>query len=253
MPMQTMAALIQTQVKMSSNSMQSREKHPIHEELGGYEGSKLAMWLFLATELLLFGVLFATFIVFHVKYLDSFKLSHYSLDKVMGGTNTLVLILSSLCVALALDSIQRGRRKLCCWLLTGTIVLAGVFLVIKYFEYSHKFHIGIFPGDAGVIKDPVSHTYVNTKEYISGLFTDPGEIKHMLNGINLFFAMYFVMTAIHGLHVIIGMSVLAWICYKCANGRYTHWAYTEVENGALYWHLVDLIWIFLFPLFYLIS
>ena len=119
---------------------------PVHEELGGYEGAKLGMWLFLATELLLFGVLFAAFALFHAKFLDAFKLAHYSLDKVMGAGNTVVLILSSMSAALSLDAIQRGRRKLCSFLLALTILLAGVFLAVKYFEYSHKFHYNIFPG-----------------------------------------------------------------------------------------------------------
>ena len=231
--------------------------HPVHEELGGYEGAKIGMWLFLATELLLFGVLFASFAIFHVKFFDAFALAHHSLDKIMGGVNTLVLIVSSMSVALALDAIQRGRRRLCGFLLLVTIILASVFLVVKYFEYTAKFEHKIFPGSAQSIIDPQSknHEYITVNEYVKreniGLEEAAGE--NLKKGIDLFFTFYFVMTGIHGLHVIIGMLVLLVIYLKNRQGRYSHWYYTPVENGALYWHLVDLIWIYLFPLFYLIS
>ncbi len=230
-------------------------KHPVHEELGGYEGAKLGMWLFLATELLLFGVLFASFAIFHAKFLEAFQIAHHSLDKIMGGTNTIVLILSSMSAALALDAIQRGRRRLCGFLLALTIALASVFLVIKYFEYSHKFHYNIFPGSAAHIVDPEAkdHAYIQVDDYIKKKGLGQEQAQELKQGIDLFFTFYFVMTGIHGLHVLIGMGVLAWLFFANRQGRYAHWYYTPVENGALYWHLVDLIWIYLFPLFYLIS
>ncbi len=241
---------------MSKIESTTQASHPIHEELGGYEGAKLAMWLFLATELLLFGVLFASFGIFHAKFFDAFSLAHHSLDKVMGGTNTLVLIISSMSVALALDAIQRGRRKLCSFLLFFTIVLASVFLVIKYFEYTGKFQHDIFPGSAHAIVDPEAaehHEYITVSQYISRENLQGQAAEELKNGINLFFTFYFLMTGIHGLHVVIGMIVLLVIFLKNRRGRYSHWYYTPVENSALYWHLVDLIWIYLFPLFYLIS
>ena len=223
------------------------DRHPSHEELGGYEGAKLAMWLFLATELLLFGVLFAGFALFHGKYPVEFKLAHMSLDKVMGGVNTLILITSSITAVLGLDAIQRGKRNRSLWMLGATIVLAGGFLVVKYFEYSGKFANGIFPGEvANIILEKGSHTYSPIPEVWNGNTIDP-------NGIVLFFSFYFVMTAIHGLHVVIGMSIIVGLMIKMARGRYSHWYYTPVENGTLYWHLVDLIWIYLFPLFYLVQ
>ena len=223
------------------------DRHPSHEELGGYEGAKLAMWLFLATELLLFGVLFAGFALFHGKYPVEFKLAHMSLDKVMGGVNTLILITSSITAVLGLDAIQRGKRNRSLWMLGATIVMAGGFLVVKYFEYSGKFANGIFPGEvANIILEKGSHTYSPIPEVWNGNTIDP-------NGIVLFFSFYFVMTAIHGLHVVIGMSIIVGLMIKMARGRYSHWYYTPVENGTLYWHLVDLIWIYLFPLFYLVQ
>ena len=260
--------------------------HPVHEELGGYEGSKLGMWLFLATELLLFGVMFCAFAIFHAKFVNEFKLAHHSLDKIMGGINTVVLILSSLTVALAIDRIQRGKQKAAVWLLAATIAFAGCFLVVKYFEYTGKFHHEIFPGNAkNIIVDDKTHAYGPIPKYLHVATSQPisaaGEVAALdeivrkaspsgkqavadalaekgaalvdKKGIDLFFTFYFMMTGIHGLHVIIGMSVLFVIMIKTMRGTYSHWHYTAMENGGLYWHLVDLIWIYLFPLMYLIK
>lgn len=232
---------------MSTAEVAQRDNHPVHEELAGYEGAKLGMWLFLATELLLFAVLFTCFGLFQGMYPNEFKLAHMSLDKIMGGTNTIVLILSSLTVALGIDAIQRGKRTRTNWMLFITIVLAGVFLVVKYFEYTGKFAHGIFPGSVKeIVMDPVAHTYGPVPSIWNG---EPIKI----GGVQLFFALYFVMTGIHGIHVVIGMTVLGILLYKNIHGRYTQWYYTPIENGGLYWHLVDLIWIYLFPLFYLIK
>lgn len=223
-----------------------RTSHPVHEELGGYEGSKFGMWLFLATELLLFAVMFAGFGIFHGKYPEEFKLAHQSLNTMMGAVNTIVLITSSLTVALAIDSIQRGKRIRSAWMLGITILLAGVFLVVKYFEYTGKFAAGITPGFAETIFFKDTQSYGPIPETWNGAPIDP-------NGIHLYFSFYFMMTGIHGLHVIIGMSILGWIMINTIRGKYSHWYYTPTENGGLYWHLVDLIWIYLFPLLYLIQ
>jgi cytochrome c oxidase subunit 3 len=234
---------------MSVSSIKEFEtiKHPVHEELAGYEGAKFGMWLFLATELLLFAVLFAGFAIFHAKYPVEFKLAHMSLDRVMGFINTVILITSSMTVALAIDAIQRGKRNLSIWFLVATISLASGFLVVKYFEYTAKFHHNIFPGNAQqVVIDHHTHQYGPVPSQWEGKAVDK-------NGVNLFFSFYFVMTGIHGLHVLIGMIVLTWVLIGMIKGKYTHWYYTPVENGGLYWHLVDLIWIYLFPLFYLIQ
>lgn len=240
---------------MAHAAIGSRDTHPVHEELGGYEGAKMGMWLFLATELLLFGVLFAGFGIMHAKYIDAFKVAHHALDPIMGGINTVVLIVSSMSVALALDSIQRGRRKQASWLLLFTVALASVFLIVKYFEYTGKFAHGIFPGDAAMIVNPDNHAheYIPLADYMKSQGMNAAQALQFKNGVNLFFAFYFVMTGIHGLHVIIGMTVLLILMFQTRAGRYSHWYYTPIENGALYWHLVDLIWIYLFPLMYLIK
>jgi cytochrome c oxidase subunit III len=189
---------------------------------------RLGMWLFLATEVLLFAGLFVAYTVYRYLYHDAFKMGSGSLDLVMGTFNTVVLITSSFTVAWAYHAIKEDKKKLAERLLAFTVVCALVFLVVKYFEYHHKFEVGTLPG----------------KWYANTTMTEPG--------MNLFFSVYFLTTGLHALHVVIGMSVLIWVMLRIRKGKYGSVHYVPVELGALYWHLVDLVWIFLFPLLYLI-
>lgn len=193
------------------------------------ESSKLGMWIFLLTEVLTFGGLFAAYAVFRAWYPDMFINAHKALDVTMGSINTVVLITSSVTIALAIRSLQIGKAIAAQRYLILTLLLAATFLVIKYFEYSHKFHVGQLPG----------HFY--TYEGIEG--TNP----------HVFFGIYFAMTGLHGLHVIIGMGVITWMLIRTAKGEFSPEYYTPVEMTGLFWHLVDLVWIYLFPLFYLIG
>jgi len=161
-------------------------------------------------------------------YPETLLAAHEHLDKTLGTINTVVLITSSLTMALAVHSAQVGRQRRLILNLTLTIALACTFLLIKYFEYSHKFHEGLLPG----------------KFYFAeGI---PG-VPH------IFFGLYFVMTGLHALHVIVGIGILIWILKRSLNGEFRETYYTPVEITGLYWHLVDLIWIFLFPLLYLVK
>jgi cytochrome c oxidase subunit 3 len=189
-------------------------------------GSKLGMWLFLFTELILFGGLFIVYAVYRFKYPAEFRLAATELNTLVGTVNTIILLTSSLTVALAITAIQKGKREFSMLLVGMTIVLALACLVNKYFEWSHKFELGIYPNSPELIKKPV------------------GEV--------LYFGLYFVMTGLHALHVIIGMAVLAVMFGYIARKRITQTNFVRLEAGGLYWHLVDIIWIFLFPLFYLI-
>jgi cytochrome c oxidase subunit 3 len=189
---------------------------------------RLGMWLFLATEILLFAGLFVGYTVYRWMYHDAFKFGSGSLDLTMGTFNTVVLITSSFTVAWALHAVKENKTKLASGLLTFTIVCACIFLVVKYFEYHHKFEVGTLPG----------------KWYTNKDITEPG--------INIFFSVYFLSTGLHAFHVVVGMSVLAWVLWRVRKGKYGSFHYVPVELGALYWHLVDLVWIFLFPLLYLI-
>ncbi len=193
------------------------------------ESAKLGMWLFLTTEVLLFGGLFCAYAIFRAWYPEMFHEVHKVLNVTMGAVNTVVLITSSVTVALAIRSMQVNKREQTIWYLVATIALAGVFLIIKYFEYSHKFHEGTLPGNFYFYPD----------------FT--------IGNPHIFFGIYFAMTGLHGLHVVIGMMVLTWILIRTIRGDFSSEYYTPIEMGGLYWHLVDLIWIYLFPLLYLIG
>lgn len=203
-------------------------KFYFHSSAQQASASKLGMWLFLAQEVLFFSGLFMAYIVFRYLYPETYMAAHAYLDVKMGAINTVVLITSSLTMALAVRAAQLNQRKLLCWMLTLTILFACAFLMIKYVEYSHKIHDGLLPG-----------------KYYAGPDM-PGEP-------GIFFAIYFMMTGLHGLHVIIGIAVLIWILINSAKGHYTSEYSSPVENVGLYWHLVDLIWIFLFPLLYLVK
>lgn len=188
-----------------------------------YEAAKLGMWLFLATEILLFAVLFTAFAIFRWYYLDEFHRGSHHLNWQLGATNTAVLLISSFTAALAVDAAQHGNNKKVSNLLIFTILCGAAFLVIKYIEYSSKYKAGLWPGGA------------NYFEYRN------------------FLGLYFCMTGLHALHVIIGMGLLGWVLSKSMKNRFSPDYYTPVEIGALYWHLVDLIWIYLFPLLYLVG
>lgn len=194
-----------------------------------FDAGRMGVWLFLVTEILLFGGMFCAFAVFRTWFFDSFVEAHHHLDKVMGGINTVVLICSSLTMALAVRSAQKSDQKNTTRLLLVTLLCAGIFLVIKYFEYQHKFHDGLLPG----------------KYFTAEGFTT----AHA----SIFFAIYFMMTGIHGLHVVIGMGLITWILLRNMRGEFSSRYYAPVEGVGLYWHLVDLIWIYLFPLLYLVG
>lgn len=192
-----------------------------------YEGAKLGMWLFLFTEILLFGGLFVLFAVSMARHHDAFHAASQQLDPAMGAANTVVLITSSWLVAMAVAALKLGQDARARALTLGTIALAGVFLVIKYFEWSAKFRHGLYPGSAELAAHP------------------PGEAAY--------FALYYAMTGLHGVHVLVGMGVLGLAWWLMRVGRCTPGDFVFLENAALYWHLVDLIWIYLFPLFYLVG
>ncbi|MEX0994009.1 MAG: cytochrome c oxidase subunit 3 family protein [Balneolaceae bacterium] len=191
--------------------------------------AKLGMWVFLVTEILFFGGLFAAYIVYRSWYPELYTLASEELDTLMGAINTGVLIGSSLTVALAIRAAQLNKNKQLIINLCITIALALVFMVIKYFEYTHKFHLGIFPGE---------------------FYTYEG-IAH--EKANIFFSIYYMMTGLHGLHVIIGIGLMTWLVIRARKNHFYSEYYTPVEITGLYWHLVDIIWIFLFPLLYLID
>lgn len=211
------------------------ESHPSHlahhfsEVEQQRDSAKLGMWIFLLTEILLFGGLFVFYAIYRAWNPDMFYNAHKFLDVTLGTVNTFVLISSSITMALAIRSIQKGLKRQAIVGLVLTLLLATVFLVVKYIEYSHKIHLGQLPGR---------------------LYTFTG-----VEGANphIFFSIYFVMTGLHGLHVLAGMGAIGWVLVKTIRGRFSPEYYTPMEMTGLYWHLVDLIWIYLFPLLYLVG
>jgi len=198
-----------------------------HDEHRDDEASKLGIWLFIFTELLFFGGLFITYAVYRHAHPQAFHMAAQQLDVAIGTINTVILLISSMTIAMATTSIQKKDKRTTLILIGITLVLALVFLVNKYFEWSAKIDHGIWPG--------------------SPLLEELGK------GDTLFFGLYFFMTGLHALHIIIGMILIIVIFVRVRKDKISFDNFQLLENGGLYWHLVDLIWIFLFPLFYLIT
>jgi len=191
------------------------------------ETGKLGMWIFLFTELFLFGGLFLVYAVFRSKYSADFHTAASELNALIGTLNTVFLLTSSMTVAMSLTAIQKNNRNLALFLVFATIFLAALFMLNKYFEWSHKFHFKLYPGSE--------------------------VLKNLPHGELLFFGLYYMMTGLHALHVLVGMVLLSINLFKIKSGKVNRIHYLLLENSALYWHLVDLIWIFIFPLLYLIT
>jgi len=193
------------------------------------EAASLGMWVFLVTEIMFFGGLFAAYVVFRSAFPGAFAAASLRLDVVLGTTNTAVLIASSLTMALAVRGAQRGRRVTVVLFLVLTMILGSVFLGIKLHEYQQKFVEHVVPG-AG--------------------FRFPGpEAGHA----QMFFFLYFAMTGLHALHMIVGLGVLTVMLVLAARGRFSAEYHNPIECAGLYWHFVDIVWIFLFPLLYLVG
>jgi cytochrome c oxidase subunit III len=197
---------------------------------------KLGMWLFLGQEVLFFSGLFMAYILARIFYPETFMAAHELLDWKLGALNTVFLLTSSLTMALAVRGAQVNSQKQMYWNIVATIVLGGAFMVVKYFEYSHKFHDGLLPG-----------IYFDATKAMHN-----GELANIPGAPAIFFAIYFVMTGTHGLHVLIGMLLMLWLLVRIKRGDFNSENHVYLENVGLYWHIVDLIWIFLFPLLYLV-
>lgn len=223
----------ETQADHGDHHPEHLEHHFVSSEQQ-FDSAKLGMWVFLITEILLFSGMFVAYAVYREWHPEVFAAASGTLNQTFGAINTIVLLTSSLTVALSIHYIQKDKVKKCVYSLLTTLVLAGVFMVIKYFEYTAKFEHGIYPGAAF---DPHGTHYEHLADMAYA---------------SQFFSIYFVMTAIHGVHVILGMVVIGAIAIMAWRGSFSEEWYTPVELTGLYWHLVDIVWIFLFPLLYLI-
>jgi cytochrome c oxidase subunit 3 len=193
------------------------------------DASTLGMWVFLLTEIMFFGGLFAGYTVYRATFPEAFAAGSLLLDLKLGAFNTVVLIASSLTMALAVRAAQLGQRKNLVAFLTATLGLGLVFLVVKVFEYHHKYVERLIPGPNFVFEGP-----------------------HAAQ-VQMMFSFYFAMTGMHALHMVVGVGLLLYFIAKARAGRYTAQYYWPVEVMGLYWHFVDIVWIFLFPLLYLIG
>lgn len=203
----------------------AEEIHEVHIHRDDM-GSKMGMWLFLFTEILLFGGLFLLYASYRFIYSEGFVAAATELDVFMGAINTVILLTSSLTVVLSIVALQKNHKKLCLFFLYVTILCGLIFLVNKYFEWGTKFHHGIYP------KGPA--------------------LENMSEGEVMYFGLYFVMTGLHGLHIVAGLIFIIYAVRKIYKDTISSTNFQKLENAGLYWHLVDIIWIFLFPLFYLI-
>lgn len=194
-----------------------------------FETCKQGLWLFLLQEVLFFSPLFVAYAVFRLTYPQAFIEGHHHLDWRMGAINTIILICSSYTMVLGVRAAQHGDKAKLIRNLLLTLLFATGFLVVKYFEYTHKIHDGLLPGamfSNAEAKDP---------------------------HVPLFFSLYFGITGLHGLHVIGGMVAMVWVLLRARKGEFGPGYYTPVEMVGLYWHFVDLVWIYLFPLLYLVG
>jgi len=293
------------------------QAHHWHSMRQQFEAGKLGMWLFLATEVLLFGGLFCAYFIYRHNRPELFEYGHHALDKIWGAVNTVVLLISSLTMALGVRYSQIGDTKKLRAMLALTFLCGCGFMGIKAIEYSAKIEHGYLigkhfdyrtvieheahatgataghaaPGDAhapapvAAHGEPAVFAPANVPAYVppeksafiepprgpSGLVPETHAVPHgdahgaaehadpnilpaegRPRDAHIFFSIYFMMTGLHGIHVLIGMAVLAWLFVISRDGRFGPTYFTPVEVGGLYWHLVDLIWIFLFPLLYLI-
>ena len=204
-------------------------QHHFADKAQQFDTSKLGMWLFLATEILLFGGLFVGYGMMQNKHSEAFVSAHHHLDWKLGFLNTVVLLCSSFTMVMAVWAAQNNKRKQLVNYLLITIGFAAAFMVVKYFEYAHKIHDGLLPGR---------------------FFSYQGE---QVPNEFIFFSFYFMMTGLHGIHILGGIGLLSWLTWRASKGEFSSEYYTPVDLVGLYWHLVDLIWIYLFPLLYLLT
>ncbi|NDC82378.1 cytochrome c oxidase subunit 3 family protein [bacterium] len=193
-----------------------------------FDSARLGMWIFLVTEVLFFGALFVAYAFLRWSYPEIFVEAHHILSWKMGALNTAILIFSSFTMVMAIRSAQLNQRLKTSLYLITTMICAFGFLVVKFFEYSAKIHHGYLPA-----KYFVAH---GASEYL-----------------HLFFGLYFTMTGLHGIHVLVGIGLIIWLLLRNRKGHFYSNYYTPLEMVGLYWHFVDLVWIFLFPLFYLVG
>ena len=209
--------------------MKRRRSKPLNPGTGYIDehGKKMGMWFFLYTEILFFGGMFLLYSIYRYRFAFDFHAAAAEEHLLLGTMNTVILLTSSLTIALSISAIKRGGKTRSLLLQLATILLGTAFLVIKYFEWTAKIDLGLYPNSPALLK--LSH----------------GEI--------IFFGLYYAMTGLHGLHVFVGIAVISFMLWFTKHGTINESNTARLENTGLYWHFVDIVWIYLFPLFYLIT
>lgn len=223
---------------MSTVSHSAGHHHAHHFESAEaeYNAAKFGTWTFLATEILMFGGLFVGYVIFHNRYPEMFHAGSKFLDWKLGALNTIVLLISSLTMALSIYYAQHNDKAKTLFNLYVTLICGFIFMTVKYFEYTHKIHMGLLPGNLFNPHDPAAV-----------------EVASQFKNIGMYFSFYFCMTGLHGSHVLAGMGLITWLIVRTHRGEFSDKYWTPLECVGLFWHLVDLIWIYLFPLLYLIG
>lgn len=256
---------------MSTSQTTTTDHHPalVHhfDDMAQQQGaSTFGMWVFLLTELMMFGGLFASYLIYRIKFYPAWEAGSSSIDVHWGFINTLVLIGSSFTMAMAVWAAQQGKKNLQVWFLIGTMILGAVFLGVKAVEYKAKYdecHIpGHFIGKAfnasggckvdGKVTGDISEEFMEHQARM-GKPVPEAFAKQTADQTQIFFSFYFAMTGLHAFHMVIGLGLLAWLTLRASRGEFSGEYFTPVELGGLYWHFVDIVWIYLFPLLYLID
>lgn len=210
---------------------------------------QIGMWAFLVTEIMFFGALFLAYTLYRHAYPWAFWVAHHKLNAVMGGINTIVLLTSSFTMALGVRAAQLQKKTPQLIFLLLTVLCACAFLVIKYFEYSHKFEEHLFPGTGFHFEMESSSAIKMAATPIMGYQPTPLVSQDKAQ---MFFNLYFAMTGLHGIHVLVGILLIGACMFKIGRNHKSMRYFMPVELVGLYWHFVDIVWIFLFPLFYLL-
>jgi cytochrome c oxidase subunit 3 len=201
------------------------------------DADTFGIWVFLVTEIMFFGGMFASYAIYRYFYFSAFEGGSHILDARIGAANTMVLLASSLTMALSVHSARMDNRRALVLFLVATMVLGGVFLGVKAYEYNQKFVEHVVPG----------LDWAPQGEVLAQVA--PGGVQHA----QMFFIFYFAMTGLHAMHMVVGLGLLLWLVLRARKGNFSHRYFAPVEVVGLYWHFVDIVWIFLFPLLYLIG
>ncbi len=216
--------------------------HHFADEEQQRNSASLGMWLFLGTEIMFFGGMFLAYLVYRMNYFNEFAAASRSINLGMGTANTLILICSSLTVVLAVRAAQMGKRKNLIAMLVLTLIFGVTFLVVKGFEWKEKYDEHHVPGN-----------FMGREFSAADLMQKYPQLHVQPQHAQMFFSLYFAMTGLHALHMLIGVGIFLWLIYKAWKGDFGPKYYTPVEIAGLYWHFVDVVWIYLFPLLYLID